>query len=953
MSPTNFIPPQSIFSNGQITGNSWGTVTNIFLVDGEFATSDVNQGSASDFIVGNFNFNIPVGSIITGIEVEIIGKTGAPTIPAISLEVAAYDNTNGADTFYPYLAPIVALTPTISTIVIGTPTYLFGTTWTVDKINNLKLSFTANGDISLDSVLAKVYFVPPATDTLNYNTLVGTFQALETVEGQISGATAVIVTDNGSDSMTITNISGFFQAGEPILGLTSGATAVLDTVTPGLCIDCSSPIQVQAMYLALPFLAGQTKFYLKKGSFAYPNGTPVQPGDIGSCGGTIPFVFDESKSKALDGNFEENAMLDTNNGGTWSVLPSGVIEVDLGFVTQRGLDYKGSASHVASLMSDHDANSKVIISNNQPYNITLVRRCQVDTVFSPPITVQNEGINVTTSLHRINFVGDGVNATLDGLHNVLATITDHFVKVSAADTTTDYLFTKLVAGPNITLSILSPGANERILITGTGGGGGSGHVIQENGVPFPQEPALNFINFFTISDNAGVASVVDLDVVALANDLTFINALTSNINFQNAVNLFVSGSGAVQIDQTPDNGTYGLLAGAVNGVNTLFTVSLAQYGTGKLQVYRNGVLQLQGAADDWQQTAPGSGTFTFNTAPLTGDVITVVYQGASVVSPQIAIQWQDEGVNLGAAGSVNTVNITGAGATATRIGNTVTINVPAGGGSGGGSTQILEDNFNRSNFSDHPIDYNALDDTVWYWRTNSVNDGNLQKRLFLNSYGNFQSVNVGSGLITVPAGGQYQQNSMFIYNGFAYLPYITIAGSDASLRFHVIELATLIDQGSTNVVTTYSLAAGSTLGSLCCSPDGRIVITIALLGTTCRFEYADFVSTLVIGAVTSGGISGLAYSGAPVSWKTYKQSNTSNNAILIDGYVNIVTGVVSSQVFGQQQNVLFWGTNSAGEIICGRRIVSSPQGNPSANTIPVLSISKIDPITYAGNPIVL
>lgn len=953
MSPTNFIPPQSIFSNGQITGNTWGTVTNIFLVDGEFATSNVNQGSASDFIVGNFNFNIPVGSIITGIEVEIIGKTGAPTIPAISLEVAAYDNTNGADTFYPYLAPITSLTPTISTIVIGTPTYLFGTTWTVDKINNLKLAFTANGDISLDSVLAKVYFVPPATDTLNYNTLVGTFQTLETVEGQISGATAVIVTDNGSDSMTITNISGFFQAGEPILGLTSGATAVLDTVTPGLCIDCSSPIQVQAMYLALPFLAGQTKFYLKKGSFAYPNGTPVQPGDIGSCGGTIPFVFDESKSKAIDGNFEENAMLDTNNGGTWTVLPSGVIEVDLGFVTQRGLDYKGSASHVASLMSDHDANSKVIISNNQPYNITLVRRCQVDTVFSPPITVQDEGINITTSLHRINFVGDGVTATLAGLHNVLATITDHFVKVSAADTTTDYLFNKLVAGANITLSILSPGANERILITGTGGGGGGGHVIQENGTPFPQEPALNFVNFFTITDNAGVATIVDLDVVALANDITFINTLTTNINFQNAVNLFVSGSGAVQIDQTPDNGTYGLLAGAVDGVNALFTVSLGLYGTGKLQVYRNGVFQLQGAADDWQETTPGSGTFTFNTPPLVGDIISVVYQGASVTSPQIGIQWQDQGVNLGTAGTVDEVDFVGPNVIATRAGNKVTVTVSGGGGSGGGSSQILEDHFNMGSFSDHPVDYNSVDDSVWQWNFTGATSGTLIKKLFLNSFGNYQSVSITSGPYTAPVGGTYIQNSFFIYNGHGYIPYYTVSGSSGNLFFDVVDLSTGLSVGQTNQMTTINFGGGEGFASLCCSPDGRIVLTVSLIGTTCRFVYADLSSTLVIGAAVNGGTSGLAYSGAPVSWKTYKQSTGSNNAILIDNYVNIVTGASTSTVFGVQQNVIFWGTTGSGEIICGRRIVSSPQGNPSTNTIAVLSISKIDPITFAGNPIVL
>ncbi len=414
MSPTNFIPPQSIFSNGQITSNEWGTPENIFLVDDEFATSDVDQGSASDFIVGNFNFNIPVGSTIDGIEIEIIGKRGAQTSPVISLDVSYYDNTNGADTFYPYSSAVTSLTESVSTIVIGSPTYLFATTWTVDQINNFKLALTANGDISLDSVLVKVYFTAPATLTLDYNTLVGVFQVGETITGSTSGATATVVTDNGSDSMTVTNVVGFFTEGETITGGTSGATAFLNSFVPGVCIDCSSPIQVQAMYLELPFLISQTKFYLQKGSFAYPDGRPVQPGDIGSCGGTIPFVFDESKRKMNGQNFEENAMLDTNDGGTWTVLASGVIEVDLGSVTKRGLDFKSPGTHVAALMSDHDANSKVIISNNEPYNLTLVRRCQEGTVFSAPIRVDGGGVLLTLHANRFNFTGPGVNPSVAG-----------------------------------------------------------------------------------------------------------------------------------------------------------------------------------------------------------------------------------------------------------------------------------------------------------------------------------------------------------------------------------------------------------------------------------------------------------------------------------------------------------------------------------------------------------
>jgi hypothetical protein len=57
---------------------------------------------------------------------------------------------------------------------------------------------------------------------------------------------------------------------------------------------------------------------------------------------------------------------------------------------------------------------------------------------------------------------------------------------------------------------------------------------------------------------------------------------------------------------------------------------------------------------------------------------------AVVIGPggvQTAVQYQDEGVNLGTAGTVDTVNFTGTPVTASRAGNTVTVNVTGGGGS--------------------------------------------------------------------------------------------------------------------------------------------------------------------------------------------------------------------------------------------------------------------------------
>lgn len=636
MQQTKFLLPTQIIANGEITGTQWTDTNNLLLLDGEVAQSSPGAGVSSDVTVGGFNANIPDGSAISGVEITIVGYRGEQIIPVITISPNYIDNTSGSNIIHPYVTPFSGLTPASASYVLGTSTYLFGTTINANQANNFKLNLISNGDVFIDTVLVSFFYTTAATETLNYNSLVGTFLPGDIITGALSGTTATIVSVNVGSEITVTAINGVFLPGENITGSPSGATATLNTTIAGICIDCESPIQVQAMALYLPFLIGETKFYLKPGSFSYPDGTPVQPGDVGSCGGKIPFVFDEGKRKTAGSNFEENAVLDTNVGG-WTVLSSGVIEMNLGNVNKRGLEFKKPAGHVSALMSDHDANSKVIISNNEPYNLTLVRACQADFIFSPPITVQDEGINKTTSLHLLNFVGEGVVATLSALHNILVTITDRFSRITASDTTSGYLNSKIVAGTNVTIAVLNPGANEQLQISATGGTGG-GHVIQDNGVSLPAEPALNFVDFFTLANVPGTSTDVNVNVVELANDNTFnttlannsnfVNALTSNSTFQSAVNTFVSGSGAIQIDQTPDSGSYGLLAGAVNGVNTAFTVSLGTYGSGKLQVYLNGLIQLQGASNDWQETTPGSGTFNFITAPATNDIITVVYNGA-------------------------------------------------------------------------------------------------------------------------------------------------------------------------------------------------------------------------------------------------------------------------------------------------------------------------------------
>lgn len=91
------------------------------------------------------------------------------------------------------------------------------------------------------------------------------------------------------------------------------------------------------------------------------------------------------------------------------------------------------------------------------------------------------------------------------------------LKVSAADTTYGYLYNKLTAGSNVTLTILNPGANETVQIDVQGGGYDE---VQENAVSLPLRNILNFTNGFTVSDNVGNVST---DVAINESELDLAN----------------------------------------------------------------------------------------------------------------------------------------------------------------------------------------------------------------------------------------------------------------------------------------------------------------------------------------------------------------------------------------------------------------------------------------------
>lgn len=175
------------------------------------------------------------------------------------------------------------------------------------------------------------------------------------------------------------------------------------------CLTCESPLQGVEYFLARAMNGTDTKAYVYNFNFA--DGTPIQMSDLGACGGVIDVVLDEGETAENGNNFMENAQIigitRIPNG------PTDLVELDFGNITNRGLGFKTPYTHVIGLVSPHSVNAKLIISNNAPFESKHLRSCQAGVVFSRPIHVQYNGVDVVFPAEKFNFTGGGVNVIVD------------------------------------------------------------------------------------------------------------------------------------------------------------------------------------------------------------------------------------------------------------------------------------------------------------------------------------------------------------------------------------------------------------------------------------------------------------------------------------------------------------------------------------------------------------
>ena len=170
---------------------------------------------------------------------------------------------------------------------------------------------------------------------------------------------------------------------------------------PKSCEDCDGALQTLPHFLAVPLTPTATKILLR--SFDYADGTPVTMEDLGECGGSIDLVVDEGLEKGNGNRFMENIRIPED--GSITRLANGTVEIDIVSIENRGLKFSPPYDHDPELLSNHDANAKVIVSNNAPFYGKFLRKCHIGTLVSAPIVVQSDDNEVTNPTTTFNFKG--------------------------------------------------------------------------------------------------------------------------------------------------------------------------------------------------------------------------------------------------------------------------------------------------------------------------------------------------------------------------------------------------------------------------------------------------------------------------------------------------------------------------------------------------------------------
>lgn len=254
MTQTNFISAQNLISQ---TG--WTNINAILLNNGTYAVSTPTTGLVSEFTVGNFLFNVPTGSLVSGLEFEFNAYRGITSLPSTTLELWAYDNTNSNNAWYQLTPVFTDLHLSASTFVLGGTTYTFNQNLTSDQVNNLKFKVIVNDEVYLGAFKVRVTYSEPVNSVTTSSSVCTTllqaqpFKLLRPISA--TDTTCIVDKFKTSDGVDITT------ANLPVMGY----PATIDPLTPK---------EENIKVLAVTVLSGDTReLTITRGwSFRDPDG---------------------------------------------------------------------------------------------------------------------------------------------------------------------------------------------------------------------------------------------------------------------------------------------------------------------------------------------------------------------------------------------------------------------------------------------------------------------------------------------------------------------------------------------------------------------------------------------------------------------------------------------------------------------------------------------------------
>lgn len=200
-----------------------------------------------------------------------------------------------------------------------------------------------------------------------------------------------------------------------------------------------------------------------------------------------------------------------------------------------------------------------------------------------------------------------------------AQVNDYKLKVSNTDVLQGSLSDKLVAGTNVTLTVLNPGANEQIQITSTGSGGG-GDVASVNGVL----PVLGNVTITKTDIGLGnVTNVAQLPYTALDTDNTLAANSDVRVSSQKAIKSYIEGlsainsNGVFSLPTITDNGD-GTVTLGTDGIINFYKDVDGKTAIVKLAVTNGATLTLADQAQNFVYCDYNAGTPTYNTSTNQG-----------------------------------------------------------------------------------------------------------------------------------------------------------------------------------------------------------------------------------------------------------------------------------------------------------------------------------------------